>query len=1010
MYSTLKRPKRKLCYISDKKCSSEQWADKMSLVDIDKIFDDLEPSSHDEDDDLVCAPLLHISNTTSGTEEAVSPVLQQKGPRIKELPKVSPEQCVSPKPRPLSPELDIGLNCPFKAHRPVKTSSPIEKKSVANCTEEVHNKEGVMSPVLFPCEDNMDNGCNESDFESPPQKVTLNKCKMTIDKHAPPISGQKRRGSPASAARRQTGAKMPEKKPEPVHGQTSSRAEKDMTTFLQKLRDAAQPKPSRSRKSLTPVKVSSPPVLEDDFLILEDDEAFRISIPSTTNKRYRRTSSRDKESPADKGAKGSSAVKQPQTDQVNNKLEPQTVGPKVKKKGRDMIASREKNEVTPRGNEVDVPENVPSCDLNEPQKSSQRKWPKEGPSKDSDKAKEQPQTGRRASGGRGKPAEKKETRQEKSKYMKTVTDDSEATIHKSSKVTQKAAQDLVCDDATMAEDNKITLEAKLKKKHQRGKLPAVSEESSSGDSPIQKRKRRQPGEWWVSSCQREDTDVSDRQPTPKKAKQNKKEPKMSLNSPENGKDRVEKKRIRKQPAQPSLPKPKTQPLKNGNKEKGEKQKNNLNLKGCAPGRRKLFDEVEAEQVEQQEVVDQDLGPVQSSPLILRDHSLNPSKKSQSVFHKVYQHGSSEKKSRPAVDSPEKSEEQPGPGKRERRRREPTGNWWMVKESSDDVESGSLQPQRQEVKRRKERKKQPKRIKSPGLKTPQNNSLPISPIPPEGAPTPHLRAKPASAPKTIKRSLATFKDIFTSTSETPADRGRSDAALNSGPVVGSGPSVVTECSAGEDNTATVISMDARDFKSSNNQEPAENSTNQSDNMLKSLRSGPTCMIELQQYEENDETNLPSSRFEAVLSASDLCGPPLKPLTLQPKDKANLSLWFKSLWSVAADRGPDITPDDFDWYFYKGRAVGIQEDLTCNSICNGKLLLGSFMKKPLWVDHNANTVFNLLTSSVKVSVNGRESHFTPAQSFMVHSGEAYSVQNLTMQPAVLYFTRIFAESSD
>lgn len=51
-----------------------------------------------------------------------------------------------------------GLNRPFKAHRPVKTSSPIEKKNVANCTEEVHNKEGVMSPVLFPCEDNVDNG------------------------------------------------------------------------------------------------------------------------------------------------------------------------------------------------------------------------------------------------------------------------------------------------------------------------------------------------------------------------------------------------------------------------------------------------------------------------------------------------------------------------------------------------------------------------------------------------------------------------------------------------------------------------------------------------------------------------------------------------------------------------------------------------------------------------------------------------------------------------------------
>lgn len=192
-------------------------------------------------------------------------------------------------------------------------------------------------------------------------------------------------------------------------------------------------------------------MLEDDFLILEDDEAFRISIPSTaaTSKRQRRTSSRDKESSADNSATGSSAPKQPQTDQVNDKPEPQTVGPKVKKKGSKMIGSSENNEVTLSGNEVDVPENVPSCDFKDPQKSSKRKRPREGPFKNSDKAKEHPQTGR--SGGRGKPAKKKETRQEKSKYMKTVTDDSEATIHKSSKVTQKAAQDLVYDDATMAE-------------------------------------------------------------------------------------------------------------------------------------------------------------------------------------------------------------------------------------------------------------------------------------------------------------------------------------------------------------------------------------------------------------------------------------------------------------------------------------------------------------------------------------------------------------------------------
>lgn len=176
------------------------------------------------------------------------------------------------------------------------------------------------------------------------------------------------------------------------------------------------------------------------------------------------------------------------------------------------------------------------------------------------------------------------------------------------------------------------MEAEQQKKHKQGKPPAVSEEPSPGDSPIiQKRKRRQPGEWWVSNSQRpEDTDVTDSQPTPKKPKQNKREPKMSLISPVNAKKGGgAKKGNQKQPVQSPGQKAKMQPLKKGNKEKREKQNNNLNLKGCAPGRRKLFDEVEAEQIEQQEVTDLDSGPLHSSPLILpqQDRNLDPSKKS-----------------------------------------------------------------------------------------------------------------------------------------------------------------------------------------------------------------------------------------------------------------------------------------------------------------------------------------------------------------------------------------------
>ena len=46
-------------------------------------------------------------------------------------------------------------------------------------------------------------------------------------------------------------------------------------------------------------------------------------------------------------------------------------------------------------------------------------------------------------------------------------------------------------------------------------------------------------------------------------------------------------------------------------------------------------------------------------------------------------------------------------------------------------------------------------------------------------------------------------------------------------------------------------------------------------------------------------VPSSRAHAVLSVSDMCVAPLKPLVLQPKDKANLTEWLKTLWSTNVD---------------------------------------------------------------------------------------------------------------
>lgn len=207
-----------------------------------------------------------------------------------------------------------------------------------------------------------------------------------------------------------------------------------------------------SRKSLTPVKVTSPTASDDDFLILEDDGPVWFSIPSkaATSKKHIRTSSRDKDRSADQGAKGSlpgTAPKQAPTDQADGKLEPQTVSQREKKKGRNKIKGSEETEDTVHGNKADemlIPEDGSWSDVKEPPKPSQRKRPREVPSIDNEAAAEQPQTtGRGASEGRGKPADKKESRNKNSKPMKTLKDDCEVKKRKLSKATRKVGQDMV---------------------------------------------------------------------------------------------------------------------------------------------------------------------------------------------------------------------------------------------------------------------------------------------------------------------------------------------------------------------------------------------------------------------------------------------------------------------------------------------------------------------------------------------------------------------------------------
>ncbi|XP_039983520.1 ankyrin repeat domain-containing protein 11 isoform X2 [Xiphias gladius] len=1108
--SQIRRPKRKLCYLTNKERVSKQWAGTLTLGDVDRMFDDLDASSHD-DDLFPPSPLLQISDTETNQSEREASLVPEEVYLIKKLSacKMGPEgDRLLPATRSPSPLLDIDSDIPFKVHGPVKTSSPVDKNGVVERIQEEDNeKKQIVSPILFDYEDEGKEEANtesptiqkprcnayvteddDSELESLPSKVTFSKPMMSSHKkkveesckeshlvkektHQRPQTPvlERKRKTPRqentdqliSAVRQEPDLAAPEKHSRSVHSQSlaemSTRVVKDITAFQQKLRDAGQPKPACSRDSLSPVEVqTTPPVLEDDFLILEDDAPIWFSIPSktATSKRQKQSRSTDKDSSTDKGTKDGplvTAQKEDELEKATTKLGILPVNQKIKKKkGRET-----KHEVTwPRNDEYELssPKDLPAGDLVEQDKPNKKKQQrlKKIPLKE---AKEK--AGDTAGGEKDeeKRSQKMEKKAQKSSEMKSSkssekaktsrakslrgtrkviqgSEDKKETVYEEAVKEQSKEQNNkkhadVEDLGSLSDKEIMNFDVQAEKdlsdeKAKQNKLPVEFERSSPEESQILgKQRRKQTGQWWLSSPQiTEVIKVTDNQPMLKKFKQHNKEPSAAEPSPVKAKkDRVLKKRNQKQP----VPSSSQSTIKA--KEKKTRWNKNRPATGDTADKMKATDEVfnttEAEQIEQQqEVLDQDHDPVHSSPLVFKHKDLSLNSGDQ-VFQRVYHHVSNEKIScTPAPGSPRRPWEQLSAAEPEKRRRKPPGNWWMVKGMCGDEESISSQrqqPNPKETKSCKEIKKQSKQSRSPRLGTPKNGNMAVSSKPLGGAHVPSLKLKPLSAPKTVKRSLATFKDIFTSATESLTVISSRDIGHNNRNNVTAGPAeqvTLTDCVTLSKTNKNILSTDAGEVRSTQNSPPhhdtPQDCKGQPEYMLNDIRSGPSSLIELEQYEEYEDLILPSSRAHAVLSVSDMCAPPLKPLILQPKDKANLTEWFKSLWSTTVDNGAEITPDHFDWYFYQGRAIGFLVDLNCGSICNGKILLGSYMKKPLWVDHSATTVFNLLTSSVSLTINGRESRFNPGQSFMVKCGNAYSIQNVTAQPAVLYFTRILAES--
>ncbi|KAJ8276993.1 hypothetical protein GJAV_G00070210 [Gymnothorax javanicus] len=195
------------------------------------------------------------------------------------------------------------------------------------------------------------------------------------------------------------------------------------------------------------------------------------------------------------------------------------------------------------------------------------------------------------------------------------------------------------------------------------------------------------------------------------------------------------------------------------------------------------------------------------------------------------------------------------------------------------------------------------------------------------------------------------------------------------------------------------------------------------VCKGFKSGPSSMIEVYEKKINSLSGmartfvsdtdaahaLPSIwKDPKVLSEFQMCGPPLRPMTLLAEDREDLEKWLKNVWS--SPDGTDITPEHFQWFAYRGRAMGYRTDLLYESFSNGKILLGSYMNKPLQVDNSAIYVFNILTSTICVTINGAQSSLSCGQTFMVPCGHPYGLQNLSAEPAVLLFHRMVAEDPD
>ncbi|KAG9283314.1 titin-like [Astyanax mexicanus] len=537
-----------------------------------------------------------------------------------------------------------------------------------------------------------------------------------------------------------------------------------------------------------------------------------------------------------------------------------------------------------------------------------------------------------------------------------------------------------------------------------------------------KRKRKPPGEWWLNSesqnndnTQQQEVAVQQSLRELKPNKKMKKALQISANPAEGQESQSE--------SNNSVTVQKV-PRKNKKSDSAGDQKNpktaggRRKTKSTAPARRKAQEKASAPVAEEEVAVDENVEqpcPAACSPLPRRK-SLTPGGKR--VFENIYtrdSHSGSAQNCPPSALNPSESL----PGKRQRK---PTSNWWEVPHSQGSVESS----------------------RSPLNRSPQKTKPQMAPPCSAFDSVPNVGRSQKTAvvnaqkrnklnlvqtPRTVKRSLAAFDAILASGDPWPLSvkaqesrqKGRrnllhslDDQSEQSSENIPSDQQHATfdVCTSG-----VTVEPFAASRRASTRLSAGSNRASEYDTAFKS---GPSSMIELERFEEHEDCDLPKysmipdmPHVPRVLSDCDFCGPPLQPIVLESDDWDNLCLWFAHLWPSAPKDGQVfsiISPDDFHWHSHGGRAMGHMVDFQSNNFSNGKILLGSYMKKPLQEDLHAVTVFNVVSSSVRLEIDGIKTVYNSGQAFMTPCGQSYSIHNVCREPAVLWYTRMLQNQTN